>query len=571
MDRERIWRSLAAGVCGSVAHSGLMFLKSWIGWLPSFHPYEDIQQALSDLVGSSVSPVIPWALSFLNGRGRARHSVRPPLSRAAGPQRSREGVVFGVFGWIAMGAAALSDAGSRPVRRPGGTRRAPCLVLARDALDLQHHHGHRLFDAGAEKCRQGRFRLTDAPIDATRCLFDPMSYPSSLTMRLCRHVFAATLVFLATPLVAEPARPATGVANDAKPQEPDTDIFALMSGKCSTLKIAGRDFACKTVGFFHSEEGRTNFTIAVDDPADSSHVISFSGENGRRDEDNLYELPIDRMLLSSKDRPKADGLPVPAAEARDRHMPAGWKLRAAAGLQHCLQRNGQERQEIRSEVRIRRLADDLCAGSGNIRWRRRSRAPSKASRSNAATGPRWRGCRPETGPITSCNAGTARREIALARAAIGDLDPYRRRSPRPNGERRVNITVQIARRRQRSFPIFPLAFPGQRVKSAALRMRRRLANGETGTWSRLLTVSRSRSRIGSTMPQACAPPTAASATTLGADRGAATLAALAERAIEPNGYYLPDWELAVNASAAAAPAHRRCRAKRCRRRTARRG
>ena len=52
-------------------------------------------------------------------------------------------------------------------------------------------------------------------------------------MRLCRHVFAATLVFLATPLVADPARPATGVANDAKPQEPDTDIFALMSGKCS--------------------------------------------------------------------------------------------------------------------------------------------------------------------------------------------------------------------------------------------------------------------------------------------------------------------------------------------------
>ena len=32
------------------------------------------------------------------------------------------------------------------------------------------------------------------------------------------------------------------VANDTKLQEPDTDIFALMSGKCSTLKIAGRDF-----------------------------------------------------------------------------------------------------------------------------------------------------------------------------------------------------------------------------------------------------------------------------------------------------------------------------------------
>lgn len=44
-----------------------MFLKSWMGWLPSFHPYEDIQQALSGLVGGAVSPAIPSALSFLNG------------------------------------------------------------------------------------------------------------------------------------------------------------------------------------------------------------------------------------------------------------------------------------------------------------------------------------------------------------------------------------------------------------------------------------------------------------------------------------------------------------------------
>ena len=142
-----------------------------------------------------------------------------------------------------------------------------------------------------------------------------MSYPSSLTMRLCRHIFAAAAVFLATPSVAEPAGPVMAVANDSKPQEPDTDIFALMTGRCSTLKIAGRAFACKTIGFFHNEEGRTNFTVAVDDPADNSHVISLSGENGRRNEDNLYDLPIDRMLLSTKERPKADGLPVPSAEA----------------------------------------------------------------------------------------------------------------------------------------------------------------------------------------------------------------------------------------------------------------
>jgi hypothetical protein len=95
---------------------------------------------------------------------------------------------------------------------------------------------------------------------------------------------------------------------------PDIDLYALMAGRCSTLKIAGRDFACRAVGYFHSERGRAHFTVALEDPMDDSHIISFSGENGRRTRENLYELRIDRMLLNSKDRPKADGLPVPMVE-----------------------------------------------------------------------------------------------------------------------------------------------------------------------------------------------------------------------------------------------------------------
>jgi hypothetical protein len=177
------------------------------------------------------------------------------------------------------------------------------------------------------------------PIDGTRRIFDLMSYQPSMTMRLCRLVCAVAIVFFATPSVAQPsdgsllldhvqnfkpyaatakARYADGLVfalNETKRQEPDINTFALMSGKCSTLKVAGRDFACKAVAFFHSQQGRANFTIALDDPTDDSHVISFSGENGRRDQDNLFELPIDRMLLNSKDRPKVDGLPVPFVES----------------------------------------------------------------------------------------------------------------------------------------------------------------------------------------------------------------------------------------------------------------
>lgn len=107
---------------------------------------------------------------------------------------------------------------------------------------------------------------------------------------------------------------AGGVSDDAKLQEPDTIMFASMSGTCSTLKVAGRDFGCRAVAYYQTEEGRGNFVIALDDPADDRHIITFSGENGRRPLDNLFELPIDRMLLKSQDRPLLDGLPVPFVE-----------------------------------------------------------------------------------------------------------------------------------------------------------------------------------------------------------------------------------------------------------------
>lgn len=96
--------------------------------------------------------------------------------------------------------------------------------------------------------------------------------------------------------------------------EPDVDLYALMSGTCTRLKVDGRDFACKMVAYFHTEKGRADFTVPLDDPADDSHVISFSGDNGHRTQENLYILAIDRMLTKSKERPKVDGLPVPAVQ-----------------------------------------------------------------------------------------------------------------------------------------------------------------------------------------------------------------------------------------------------------------
>jgi len=153
-----------------------------------------------------------------------------------------------------------------------------------------------------------------------------------MTKRHRWHAAAAAGFLLATPSLAETApssptapraisqgqddadRPVVRISNEADEVKPDIDLYALMSGQCRTLRVAGRDFACKAVAYFHSEKGRANFTIALDDPADATHVISFSGENARRPQRNLYELSVDRMLLSSSERPKVDGLPVPSVE-----------------------------------------------------------------------------------------------------------------------------------------------------------------------------------------------------------------------------------------------------------------
>lgn len=103
-------------------------------------------------------------------------------------------------------------------------------------------------------------------------------------------------------------------ADETERHGPEIDMFASMSGKCSTLKIAERDFSCTTVAFSHSPGGRSGFTVPLNDPDDDSHIITFSGEKSKRERDNLYELSIDRMLLKSKDRPKVDGLPTPSVE-----------------------------------------------------------------------------------------------------------------------------------------------------------------------------------------------------------------------------------------------------------------
>ena len=103
MTKHWIWKSVVAGLCGTAAHSLLMFLKYRTGLLPSFQPYESLQNTLSYLVGSEVHPIVPWVLSFLNGATVIGFIFGRIYLLLPGRNGATKGLMFGLLGWVIMG------------------------------------------------------------------------------------------------------------------------------------------------------------------------------------------------------------------------------------------------------------------------------------------------------------------------------------------------------------------------------------------------------------------------------------------------------------------------------------
>jgi hypothetical protein len=100
---DRIWKAAVAGLCGSIAHSLLMFFKSWAGLLPSFQPYDNLQATLSHVTGTAIHPVVPWLLSFLNGSTIVGFVFGHLYRWLPGNAGAIKGMIYGVLGWVIMG------------------------------------------------------------------------------------------------------------------------------------------------------------------------------------------------------------------------------------------------------------------------------------------------------------------------------------------------------------------------------------------------------------------------------------------------------------------------------------
>jgi hypothetical protein len=98
-----VWKSIVAGLCGSLAHSSLMYAKSRLGLLPSFQPYEALQMALAEVVGRNVHPIVPWALSFINGSMIVGFFFGKIYRWVPGRSGAAKGLIYGVLGWAVMG------------------------------------------------------------------------------------------------------------------------------------------------------------------------------------------------------------------------------------------------------------------------------------------------------------------------------------------------------------------------------------------------------------------------------------------------------------------------------------
>ncbi len=107
MTKQRLqswfWKSLIAGLCGVMAHTLLIYLKVHGGWLPSFQPYEALQKTLSRLVGSNISPVIPWIISYLNGMTVVGLLFGSSYRLLPGKHGITKGLSVGVLVWLVMG------------------------------------------------------------------------------------------------------------------------------------------------------------------------------------------------------------------------------------------------------------------------------------------------------------------------------------------------------------------------------------------------------------------------------------------------------------------------------------
>jgi len=123
-----IWKPLVAGLSGTLVHFFFMYLKSQTSLLPSFQPYQSLQQTLAQWVGGDVPAFVPWLLSLVIGMAILGFLFSRINGLLPGRTGLSKGVIFGLIGWILMGLIFFPLIGLGPFAFQAGLGIAPALL-----------------------------------------------------------------------------------------------------------------------------------------------------------------------------------------------------------------------------------------------------------------------------------------------------------------------------------------------------------------------------------------------------------------------------------------------------------
>ena len=101
------WKSVIAGLAGSIVPNVLFYLKTKLGILPTFVPYTELHKTLAAVTGTSVHPLVPWLLSFANGAIVLGPLFRTTYLLLPGERGFIKGLYFGFLGWLIVSLVFL--------------------------------------------------------------------------------------------------------------------------------------------------------------------------------------------------------------------------------------------------------------------------------------------------------------------------------------------------------------------------------------------------------------------------------------------------------------------------------
>jgi hypothetical protein len=123
-----IWTSLVASGCGTLAHLGLMELKTRLHLLPQFDPSSALRSTLSPLLATALHAEAPlWLLSQLNGAFLIGLLFGRFFHRLPGRSGLAKGFLLGLAGWLLLGFALFPAVGFGPFALSLGLGAGPAL------------------------------------------------------------------------------------------------------------------------------------------------------------------------------------------------------------------------------------------------------------------------------------------------------------------------------------------------------------------------------------------------------------------------------------------------------------